>query len=155
MGRGVGRTAALMLRPVQHRGGFLPAGAGSSGKDGPMKLAPTRDVPAGPESRGTVAVVLFGPVAVLISLAGALFDDVTVADRSGLAQVTFGFPFGWLTQDQSSLDPSLPSNVTPLSPWDYPVGAAVLPLVADVLVIYVGLLLVVVASRAVGRFLSR
>jgi hypothetical protein len=72
--------------------------------------------PARNRAWSALVPVLLALVAVGITFATALIDHATVVSRSGLGHVGFGLPLVWLSQDQSSLDPSLPMNATLISP---------------------------------------
>ena len=86
------------------------------------------------------------PAAVVVH---ALADNTEADSRAGLGRVAFGGPLGWLTQDQSSLDPRFPYRASVLSPWEHPLGVAVLPLLVDV-----GVVATVLAVMLVARWLA-
>ena len=90
-------------------------------------------------------------VATLVAFIAALVDRPTVTAHGALGRVTFGYPLGWLAQDQTALDPSLPARLSPTSPWENPTSVTFGPLLVDVLVIYAVLLVV----WLVGRWLLR
>lgn len=90
-----------------------------------------------------------GLVAVGTTVSGALLDHVTVAGPAGVASVRFGLPFGWLAQNQSSLDPRFPFDATFVSPWEYPTSVAVGPLALNVLVVYSLLAVGLIVVRAI------
>lgn len=48
------------------------------------------------------------------------FAGAQVGSHDDLADVSWGFPARWITQDQASLDPPFPWVVGPSSPWEYP-----------------------------------
>lgn len=78
-------------------------------------------------------------------------DRVLVTSRAALSGIEFGRPLPWLTQDQSLLDPSFPSERTFLTPYAYPVDVAYGALLADVLIVYVVLAVLSAAVRLVLR----
>jgi hypothetical protein len=75
-------------------------------------------------------------VAALATFIAALFDHVTVAAQDGLSRVVFGYPLGWLAQDQSGHSPPFPANTSFISPWENPTSVELGPLMVDVLVVY-------------------
>lgn len=108
-------------------------------------------VTASGKRRRSVVPELLALAAVAITLSSALLGHVTALGRSGLAEVRFGLPLAWLTQDQSALDPPFPWSATPVSPWDPPASIAVLPLVFDALAVYAVLLGGLVLVRVMRR----
>jgi hypothetical protein len=93
--------------------------------------------------------VVIGLVAVVVTVVVSLADRVSVTSHDGLGRVNFGRPFGWLSQDQSGLDPPrFPMVVRLASPWENPTHAALLPLVLDVLVVYAVLMALLLGWRA-------
>jgi hypothetical protein len=79
-------------------------------------------------------------VSFVLTLVLALTDTVQVAGESEQSQVTFGAPFGWLTQGQSALDPPFPWKAELVSPWEHPVTVDMLPLLAN-LILFTGALI--------------
>jgi hypothetical protein len=65
----------------------------------------------------------------------ALVDRDTVTAHGGLGRVTFGYPLGWLSQNQTALDPAFPAKLSAGSPWENPTSVAFAPLVGDVLIV--------------------
>jgi hypothetical protein len=59
----------------------------------------------------------------------------------------FGYPLGWLAQDQSRYDQPFPWNTSFTSPWENPTSVELGPLMIDVLVVY--------AVLVVGWFVAR
>ena len=90
-------------------------------------------------------------VAVVVAFLVALIDRATVTTHSGLGRVMFGYPLGWLTQDQTTLDPSFPVRLSPASPWENPTSVVVVPLLIDVL----GVFALLLVGWLVGRSLLR
>ena len=95
-------------------------------------------------------------VATLLVLASALVGEDRTSSRSDLASVDLGLPFPWLHQDQRALDPPLPTDLGPASPWENPTDVAFVTLLADVaLVVAVLAVLAWVLVRVVDRLVDR
>jgi hypothetical protein len=130
-----------------------------------MQLATSPEHDAGAAGRGgnrwlVVATAFWTIPAFALSLgilvAAALRDSDPVATRAGLRSVDLGWPLVWVHQDQSSLDPPLPSRLGLASPLEHPThlaGAAFLGnlLIGFTVVLVVGLLMIALAVALARR----
>jgi hypothetical protein len=98
-----------------------------------------------------VVAATLAPWAAAVAVFVALSDHATVDSRAGLRSVSFGWPFDWLTQDQTTSSPPFPIELSASSPWENPTGVALGAFVVDFLVVYAILL----AGLVVGIFLYR
>jgi len=67
-------------------------------------------------------------VAAVVLVFSPLLSRPSVQDLNDLEEVLFGWPIGYVTQDQSSLSPPLPYRTQLLSPLEYPTGMNILRL---------------------------
>ncbi|MCW2796704.1 hypothetical protein [Nocardioides sp.] len=96
-----------------------------------------------------VAALLTFAVAGSIVVLSPLWQAVQVSRSGQLRALTYGWPFGWLTQDQSAMNPRLPVEVSVISPWEHPVDVGWVTLMLDLAVLWVPLVLAgFVADRA-------
>jgi hypothetical protein len=104
-----------------------------------MSRAPTDEAVlvtrTGWRRRWVVAVAASCCASFVLTLLLAFTDSVQVAGDPEMGQVTFGTPFGWLTQDQSALDPPFPWRAEFVSPWEHPVTVDLLPLLANLILL--------------------
>jgi hypothetical protein len=89
--------------------------------------------------------------AALVAFMATFIDRAWVTGHGGLARVTFGYPLGWLAQNQTALDPSFPARLSPAAPWENPTSVAFGPLLVDVLVVYAVLLVGWFVGRSILR----
>jgi hypothetical protein len=109
-----------------------------------------RTIRAIPTWQWIVAAAL-APWGAVVAVFVAVSDHATVASRAGLRSVSFGWPFDWLTQDQRTLSPPFPTELSASSPWENPTSVALGAFALDFLVVYAILL----AGLVVGRFIYR
>ena len=99
-----------------------------------------------------MGVVVASFIAVLGQVA---FAGARVESRDDLADVSWGFPARWISQDQASLDPPFPWVVGVSSPWERPTSIDWTGLALDVaavaLVLAVFVWLVVRGAGALRR----
>lgn len=82
---------------------------------------------------GTLAAFVLSLVIVLVA---ALRDTDLVATEAGQRSVDLGWPWAWIHQDQSSVDPSLPSQMRFESPWENPTSLSAVILIENVFVVF-------------------
>ena len=95
----------------------------------------------GPRHRWLAALAAFGiPVAFLFSLTvvlvTALTDRILVTSKADLRSVEFGWPLGWVHQDQSAYDPPFPTHLGLSSPWENPTSVSLGAVLVDVLFVF-------------------
>ncbi|MCW2766653.1 MAG: hypothetical protein JWO11_2612 [Nocardioides sp.] len=91
-------------------------------------------------------------VACTIVMLSPMGQAAQVSHLAEQRAVAFGWPFHWVTQDQSSLDTPLPDDVSLISPWEHPVSVRWANLMLDVTVLWVALYAAgFVASRGLRR----
>ena len=98
-----------------------------------------------PRVKWALAVVVSGLSAFLTVLILTSTESERVDTEAELARVDFGRPLVWVTQDQSALDPPFPYDVVPTSPQENPTDVQAAPLVANVLIFWTPLLVLVLA----------
>ena len=110
-----------------------------------------------PRRRAFVAFGIF--VAFLLSLAvvlvTAMTDQVLVRSRADLASVDLGWPLVWAHQDLSSNDPPLPAQLGFYSPWENPTSVSWAAFLADILIVFAAVGMVVAVTAALMVVLAR
>ncbi len=77
-------------------------------------------------------------LALTVTLVVSWLQTALITDAAQLGSVTFGWPFGWITQDLSSLNPPLPYRLSMGSPFQFPVREfRVLALLANLALVWV------------------
>jgi hypothetical protein len=79
---------------------------------------------------------------VLFVVVSPWLDEDRVASKHDQASVGLGLPMRWLHQDQSAYDPPLPTQLGPASPWENPTSISFGTLMADVVVVFLAVALV-------------
>jgi hypothetical protein len=108
----------------------------------------TAPAPRSLSGRWSVAVPFSFVAALVVNAVLTFMDTARFRTESELNTLTFGSPLGWLTQDQSALDPPFPGSATLSSPLEHPVAVALVPLVLNIALVMVVLLAAWAAIRA-------
>jgi hypothetical protein len=93
----------------------------------------------------------FVGLGLVAALAGGMLDHQTVRSRSALRQVTLGYPFHWITQDQTWLSPSFPTRLGVDNPRQSPTHLDRSSFALDSLVWLLVLLVAFLVIRALVR----
>jgi hypothetical protein len=93
----------------------------------------------------------FVALGLVAAAVGGLLDRETVGSHRALHQVTLGYPFHWITQDQAGLSPTFPTRLGIASPWESPTHLDRSAFAVDALLWLVVLLVVFIVIRALVR----
>lgn len=66
------------------------------------------------------------------------------------AAVHLGLPFGWITQDHSTLEPTYPISTGLLSPWEFVTQLEALPMIANYAILFTATYLLASIPRLVA-----
>jgi hypothetical protein len=93
----------------------------------------------------------FVGLGLVAAVAGGMLDRETVGSRSGLRHITLGYPFHWITQDQTWLSPAFPTRLGVDNPRQSPTHLDRSSFAVDALVWLLVLLVAFLVIRAVVR----
>jgi hypothetical protein len=93
----------------------------------------------------------FVGLGLVAALAGGMLDHETVSSRGALRQVTLGYPFHWITQDQTWMSPSFPTRLGVDNPRQSPTHLDRSSFALDSLVWLLALLVAFRVIRALVR----
>ena len=84
-------------------------------------------------------------------LATPFFTTGRVINEKSLTEMSFGFPFSFIVQDQSGYSPSFPHNMTMASLWENPIFIDITSLFASLLTVYIIIVAVLCLMRRRGE----
>jgi hypothetical protein len=93
----------------------------------------------------------FVGLGLLAAFAGGMLDRETVGSRSVLRHVTLGYPYHWISQDQSWMSPPFPTRLGVDNPMDSPTHLDQWSFAVDALLWMLVLLAGFIVIRAVVR----
>jgi hypothetical protein len=93
----------------------------------------------------------FVGLGLVAALAGGMLDRETIGSRRALHHVTLGYPFQWLSQDQTWLSPSFPTRLGVDNPRQSPTHLDRSSFAVDALLWLLVLLAAFIVIRALVR----